>query len=104
MKELENKDTSIVWKFPYKEGNASKIIFKCTCGSENDMFDIKRDNVIQQNKDKSWDIVVDTPIESSIVFTCDDCSKSIEIKHRGYTHKEKIEDRNCEINNLLKFN
>lgn len=104
MKDLEDKDTSMVWKFSYKEGNASKIVFKCTCGSENEMVDIKRSKYIDKNRGNSWDIVFDTPVESSVVFRCDECDSQVELLHRGYTHEDIIEDRNTEIDNIFQFN
>ena len=103
MKDLEDKDNSIIWKFPYKKGNASKIVFKCSCGAENEMLDIKRSKYVDKNRGNSWDVVLDTPIESSVAFRCGECDNSFEVKHRGYTHEDIIEDRNCEIDNLLQF-
>jgi hypothetical protein len=105
MKDIEDDGTSILWRFPYKKGNAAKIVFTCTCGGETEIFDIKRGESVSNGsiKSESYDILIDTPIESSVCLRCKDCNQTIEIKHRAYTHEEEIEERNSKINNILEF-
>ena len=99
MNYCKDKDTAMVWKFPYLQGEASKIVFECSCGEEMDMFTITRDNTVR--KDNSLDISIEHQIEQKVTFVCGDCDRKVSIKYRTWTDEEKVEERNVKIGNLL---
>lgn len=97
----QDKDCAIVCKFPYLEGDGSKILYECPCGAEMEMFTITRDNNVR--KDNSLDISIEHPFGEKITFVCNECNGKASIVYRGWTDEEKVKERNVIINNLLNF-
>ncbi len=100
---ISDKNSSMVWRFPYPEQRNSKVVFECSCGEEMELVDIKREK--NYKKDNNYDIYIQSLIDTTAIqITCGSCDRSIKIKHRGYTPEEESEEREIKIDNLLKLN
>ncbi len=93
-------DNSFAWKFTFNGDKASKIVMICGCGEECELFSIKR-NIDRYNKIN--DVLISSAVDSTITFTCPNCSSTLGIKHRAYTQEEEIKERKSKIDNILKY-